>query len=165
MQIPSTQEFIRRSERRLVDLEAERTAESKFFEEARERFRKLEAARCAEEAVASPLPATLFVLETQVQTLQQMVNQLQAALAQEVKSGPVERPKVRHWVSVPHVAEDTIPPMPTLVLRTWRSSWKFVEEGGSMHQSQAVPSTQVGSDCEPLLHSGGVARSVRRSGI
>ena len=49
-----------------------------------------------------------------------MVNQLQEerdALAKEVQSGPVERPRVRQRLSVPHVAEDTIPPMPTLVPR------------------------------------------------
>ena len=43
VQISSTQEFIRRSERRFADLEAERTAESKLLEEARERLRQLEA--------------------------------------------------------------------------------------------------------------------------
>ena len=53
VQISSTQEFIRRSERRLTELEAERTAESKLLEDARERLRQLEAARCAEEEVAS----------------------------------------------------------------------------------------------------------------
>ena len=113
VQISSTQEFNRRSEKRLTELEAERTAESKLFEDARERLRHLEAARCAPSA--TPLD-----LGTQVQTLQQMVNQLQEerdALAKEVQSGPVERPKVRQRLSVPHVAEDTIPPMPTLVPR------------------------------------------------
>ena len=44
----STQDFIRRSERRLAELEAERTAESKLLKEARERLRQLEAARCGE---------------------------------------------------------------------------------------------------------------------
>ena len=65
------------SERRLAELEAERTAEAKLLEEARERLRQLEAARCAQEAVASSPSATPLDLGTQVQTLQQMVNQLQ----------------------------------------------------------------------------------------
>ena len=56
VQISSTQDFIRRSERRLA--------------------RQLEAARCAQEAVASSPSATPLDLGTQVQTLQQMVNQL-----------------------------------------------------------------------------------------
>ena len=53
VQISSTQDFIQRSERRLAELEAGRTAESKLFEKAIERLRQLEAARCAEEATAS----------------------------------------------------------------------------------------------------------------
>ena len=120
VQISSTQDFIRRSERRLAELEAERTPEAKLLEEGRERLRQLEAARCAQEGVASSPSATPLDLGTQVQTLQQMVTQLQEerdALAKEVQSGPVERPKVRQRLSVPHVAEDTIPPMPTLVPR------------------------------------------------
>ena len=59
-----------------------------------------------------------------------MVNQLQEerdALAKEVQSGPVERPRVRQRLSVPHVAEDTIPPMPTLVPREF-SEWKTVSQ-------------------------------------
>ena len=98
VQVSSTQDFIRRSERRLAELEEEHTAESKLLEEARERLRQLEAARCAQEAVASSPSATPLDLGTQVQTLQQMVNQLQEerdALAKEVQSGPVERPRVR----------------------------------------------------------------------
>ena len=59
VQISSTQDFIRRSERRLAELEEERTAESKLLEEARERLRQLEAARCAQEAVASSPSAGL----------------------------------------------------------------------------------------------------------
>ena len=120
VQISSTQDFIRRSERRLAELEAERTAEAKLLEEGRERLRQLEAARCAQEGVASSLSATPLDLGTQVQTLQQMVTQLQEerdALTKEVQSGPVERPKVRQRLSVPHVAENTIPLMPTLVPR------------------------------------------------
>ena len=96
------------------------TAEAKLLEEARERLHQLEAARCAQEAGASSPSATPMELVTQVQILQQMVNQLQEerdALAKEVESGPVERPKVRQRLSVPYVAEDTIPPMPTLVPR------------------------------------------------
>ena len=55
VQITSTQDFIRRSKRRVAELEAERIAESKLFEEARERLHHLEAARSAEEsAVPSP---------------------------------------------------------------------------------------------------------------
>ena len=77
MQISSTHDFIRRSERRLAELEAERTAEAKLLVEARERLRQLEAARCAQEAVASSPSATPLDLGTQVQTLQQVVNQLQ----------------------------------------------------------------------------------------
>ena len=38
VQITSTQDFIRRSERRVAELEAERIAESKLLEEARERL-------------------------------------------------------------------------------------------------------------------------------
>ena len=41
------QDFIRLSERRLAELEAERIAEAKLLEEGRERLRQLEAARCA----------------------------------------------------------------------------------------------------------------------
>ena len=51
VQISSTQDFIRRSERRLAELTAERTAESKLLEEAKARLCQLETARCAEEAV------------------------------------------------------------------------------------------------------------------
>ena len=40
VQITSTQDFIRRSERRVAELEAEGTAESKLLEEARERLRQ-----------------------------------------------------------------------------------------------------------------------------
>ena len=74
-------------------------AESKIFEEARERFRKLEAARCAEEAVASPLPATLFVLEAQVETLQQMVNQLQAAFGPGCQERKTPSHQCQRWFS------------------------------------------------------------------
>ena len=65
------------SERRLAELEAERTAEAKLLEEGRERLRQLEAARCAQEGVASSPSATPLDLGTQVQTLHQMVTQLQ----------------------------------------------------------------------------------------
>ena len=54
----------------------------------------------------------------QVQSLQRMVSQLQeerVALAKEVQGGIVERPTVRQRLSAPHVSEDVIPPMPTLV--------------------------------------------------
>ena len=94
VQINSTQDFIRRSERRLAELEAERTAEANLLEEARERLRQLEAARCAQQGVASSPAATPLDLGTQVQFLQQMVNQVQEerdALAKEVQSGLVER--------------------------------------------------------------------------
>ena len=125
VQITSTQDFIRRSERRVAELEAERIAESKLLEEARERLRHLEAARSAEESAIPSPPATPMDLGAQVQSLQQMVSQLQEerdALAKEVQGGPVERPRVRQRLSAPHVSEDVIPPMPTLVPREDRQS-------------------------------------------
>ena len=54
VQITSTQDFIRRSERHVAELEAERIAEAKLLEEARELLRYLEAARSAEESRQPP---------------------------------------------------------------------------------------------------------------
>ena len=120
VQITSTQDFIRRSERRVAELEAERIAESELLEEAREWLRHLEAARSAEESAIPSPPATPMDLGAQVQILKQMVSQLQEerdALANEVQGDPVERSRVRQRLSAPHVSEDVIPPMPTLVPR------------------------------------------------
>ena len=68
------------------------------FEEARERLRQLEAACCAQESgcvLATPLGLGDPSPES--------INQLQ-------EEGPVERPRVRQRLSMPHVVEDTIPP-------------------------------------------------------
>ena len=87
------------------------------------------AARCAQEAVASSPSATPLDLGTQVQTLQQMVNQLQEerdALAKEVQSGPLERPKVRQRLSVRDPTQTTLHELDSAnlngahVASTWR---------------------------------------------
>ena len=99
----------------------ERTAESKLLEEARDRLRQLEAARCAQKAVVSSPSATPLDSGTQVQ------------------SGPVERPRLRQRSFVPLVGENTIPPMPTLVpreLSEWMEDRKMpcrAEITGQLH--------------------------------
>ena len=98
----------------MAELEAERIAESKLLEQARERLRHLEAAHSAEESAIPSPPATPMDLGAQVQSSQQMVSQLQEerdALAKEVQGGLLERPRVRQRLSAPHVSEDVIPPI------------------------------------------------------
>ena len=117
-------------------------------------------------------------------------------------------PEVRQRLSVSHVAENTIPPMPTLVpreLSEWmedRQARRETRRDDRRHGSMISPRrpsaamvfadathpgpgflrrnvlkrdgpcvshrrsgpTQVDSDCEPLLHSGGVASSESEEG-
>ena len=67
VQIPATQEFIKRSEKRLMDLEEERKAEAELLQDAKERLAQLEVANRAEANVsAPPAPPPTWAQEMEV---------------------------------------------------------------------------------------------------
>ena len=114
VQLRQSEAFVWRTRKRLVAHDAERLWLAQELEESDARLSRLR------EAAAQVLAAPPVHLETEVQNLQQMVNQLQEerdALAQKSQAVLAERPRVRQRTCPFHVSFGSIPPVPTLVAR------------------------------------------------
>ena len=114
--LSQTEAFVQRARKGLQVYDAERQQLVQELTESESQLSRLrEVARAQEAPVITP-PQEQPDMATQVQHLQQMVNQLQEerdAMAEELH-GPVERPRVRQRVSPSHIP-DVVPPMPTLI--------------------------------------------------
>ena len=114
--LSQTEAFVQKARKRLQVHDAERQQLVQELTESESRLSRLQEVARAQEAPVITPPHEQPDMATQVQHLQQMVNQLQEerdAVAEELH-GPVERPRVRQRVSLSHIP-DVVPPMPTLI--------------------------------------------------
>ena len=115
VQISQTESYLERARKRLTAHDAARQTLVTDIEQSEGRLERLRAAAAAADAIPRPRPPA--DVETQVQGLQQMVNQLQEerdVLVRELHGAPTERPRVRKRLSHAH-RSGVIPPMPTLI--------------------------------------------------
>ena len=101
-----------RARKRLIAHDAARQTLVTDIEQSEGRLERLRASAAAADAIPRPRPPA--DVETQVQGLQQMVNQLQEerdALVRELHGTPMERPRVRQRLSHAH-RSGVIPPCP-----------------------------------------------------
>ena len=137
VQISQTESYLERARKRLTAHDAARQTLVTDIEQSEGRLERLRAA--AADAIPRPRPPA--DVETQVQGLQQMVNQLQEerdALVRELHGAPLESPRVRQRLSHGH-RSGVIPPMPTLIpgdLSDWMQ-----ERHGDLQEAMNVGNT------------------------
>ena len=115
IQNSQTESHLERARKRLTAHDAARQTLVTDTEQSEGRLERLRAAAATADAILRPRPPA--EVETQVQGLQQMVNQLQEerdVLVRELHGAPMERPRVRQRLSRAH-RSGVIPPMPILI--------------------------------------------------
>ena len=139
VQISQTESYLERARKRLTAHDAARQTLVTDIEQSEGCLERLRAAAAAADAIPRPRPPA--DVETQVQGLQQMVNQLQEerdALVRELHGAPLERPRVRQRLSHGH-RSGVIPPMPTLIPGDF-SDW-MQERHGDLQEAMNVGNT------------------------